>query len=327
MLPPPRCDGTPTEEISRKSFQLHADLARELNGPTSYDYRCLDTLAVTASTRPSSSPANVGPKLDWLDPEIILQTSVSGDKTTTAQLHPLKFTNTLMQLAIARGAELMITTVDGFEFHDNDDRRQVRGVRVTGQTCNTEFIPCDDVIIAMGPWSGLTSSWLPHRVAVSGSRVHSVILKPTAPVSVHALFVLFDDGKKESEPEVYPRPDGTVFVCGGLETHSLPADPRHIKPVKDSILHLRDIAGILSPKHLRDATVVREQCGFVPVSYDSIPLIGKYPGIDRLYMATGHSVWGILQAPATGLAMAELLLEGNSTSLDLKQFEPSRLLM
>ena len=43
------------------------------------------------------------------------------------------------------------------------------------------------------------------------------------------------------------------------------------------------------------------------------------------YVATGHSVWGILNAPATGEAMADLILDGRSGALDLSPFDPARL--
>ena len=42
-------------------------------------------------------------------------------------------------------------------------------------------------------------------------------------------------------------------------------------------------------------------------------------------MATGHSVWGILNAPATGEALAELIAEGAARSTDLRPFAPTRL--
>ena len=42
-------------------------------------------------------------------------------------------------------------------------------------------------------------------------------------------------------------------------------------------------------------------------------------------MATGHSVWGILNAPATGEALAELIADGGARSPDLTPFDPTRL--
>jgi glycine/D-amino acid oxidase-like deaminating enzyme len=43
------------------------------------------------------------------------------------------------------------------------------------------------------------------------------------------------------------------------------------------------------------------------------------------YVATGHSVWGILNAPATGEAMAELIVDGSARTIDLGAFDPARL--
>ena len=42
-------------------------------------------------------------------------------------------------------------------------------------------------------------------------------------------------------------------------------------------------------------------------------------------MATGHSVWCILNAPATGEALVELIAEGVSSITDLTPFDLTRL--
>jgi len=49
------------------------------------------------------------------------------------------------------------------------------------------------------------------------------------------------------------------------------------------------------------------------------------PGVDGAYVATGHSVWGMLNAPATGEAMAELILDGAAHHVDLAPFAAGRL--
>jgi glycine/D-amino acid oxidase-like deaminating enzyme len=48
-------------------------------------------------------------------------------------------------------------------------------------------------------------------------------------------------------------------------------------------------------------------------------------GAEGAYIATGHSVWGILNAPATGKAMAELIVDGAASTVDLSPFDPGRL--
>ena len=49
------------------------------------------------------------------------------------------------------------------------------------------------------------------------------------------------------------------------------------------------------------------------------------PGVAGAYVATGHNCWGILNAPASGEAMAELIVDGAATTLDLAAFDPARL--
>ncbi|MGH7386726.1 MAG: NAD(P)/FAD-dependent oxidoreductase, partial [Candidatus Rokuibacteriota bacterium] len=69
----------------------------------------------------------------------------------------------------------------------------------------------------------------------------------------------------------------------------------------------------------------RQAC-YRPVTDDGIPLIGRVPGAAGAYVATGHGPWGMLNAPGTGLALAELITAGAASSLDLRPFDPSRLL-
>ena len=61
------------------------------------------------------------------------------------------------------------------------------------------------------------------------------------------------------------------------------------------------------------------------MTQDGLPLIGAIPGARGAYVATGHSVWGILNAPATGEAMAELILDGVTKAVNLSPFDPARL--
>ena len=80
----------------------------------------------------------------------------------------------------------------------------------------------------------------------------------------------------------------------------------------------------LSPV-LAAAKIVARQACYRPITRDGLPLIGPVAGVEGAYIATGHSVWGILNAPATGEAMAELIIDGAARSVDLSAFDPARL--
>ena len=75
---------------------------------------------------------------------------------------------------------------------------------------------------------------------------------------------------------------------------------------------------------LAAATITRRQACYRPVTDDNLPLIGRVPGRAGAYVATGHVPWGMLNAPATGLALAELITDGAPSLLDLRAFDPAR---
>ena len=80
------------------------------------------------------------------------------------------------------------------------------------------------------------------------------------------------------------------------------------------------ISPVLAP-----AKILARQACYRPVTRDGLPLIGRIPGVERAYVATGHSVWGVLNAPATGEAMADLIIDGAAHSVDLAPFDPGRI--
>lgn len=106
----------------------------------------------------------------------------------------------------------------------------------------------------------------------------------------------------------------------------VPEDPETITGEIESIEMLHKIAGTVSSHLQKDkvSEVVAEQACFLPCTDDGLPVIGEIPGVKNCYVATGHSCWGILNGPATGASLAELILEGKSTTVDLKPFTPTR---
>jgi glycine/D-amino acid oxidase-like deaminating enzyme len=50
------------------------------------------------------------------------------------------------------------------------------------------------------------------------------------------------------------------------------------------------------------------------------------PGTAGAFVATGHGPWGMLNAPATGESLAELIAEGSASRVDLRPFDPARLM-
>ncbi|KAG9287063.1 hypothetical protein G9A89_023028 [Geosiphon pyriformis] len=314
------CNGGPQEDLAHKSFEMHYELSRKLDGKKRYDWRVVDTYSVSASVKAVS---NKPTPTDWLKRGVITKYKEVGNTQTTAQLHPYKFTQTLIEEAKSRGATVLIARAEGLEFDGN----KVKGVYLS----NGEILRVDTVIIAMGPWSGKALNWLIKKSGrsyylpdITGQRAHSIILRPSAPLSAHVCFVSLNTGRKFAEPEIYPRPDGDVYIFGELDTGELPESAEQYVPSPTAIKNLKNNMQILSPDILGVAPIVTEQCCFMPIPEDNRPLIGKVPWLEGIYIASGHSVWGILNSPGTGLVIAEMVLEGEAKSIDVRKLSPIR---
>lgn len=308
------CDGSPLESLARRSFALHASLPEKIGGD--WGYRRLATYGGFASAEGGARRARTSRGVDWVSDGVVVDRRL-GSTETTAQVHPREFTAAMMRAAEARGAWLRLGQVTGV-VRDRSGAR-VRGVEVDGET-----IEGDAVVIAMGPWSILAAQWLPLP-PVFGLKGHSLVFETGTKVPAEALFLEYQEvtGSVHS-PEVFPRTDGTTYVCAISSESPLPVDPADVVPDPGAIERLHAMCVRLSAT-LGEAKVLASQACHRPVTQDGLPLIGRVPVLDGAYVATGHSVWGILNAPATGEAVAELILDGAAHSVDLAPFDPARL--
>ncbi|KAK1587920.1 hypothetical protein Q3G72_018278 [Acer saccharum] len=321
------CDNGAISSLARASFNLHRSLSDELNGPENYGYRPLTTLSLTVTeSQTTSTSTNAGSSSilpSWVDGPIKSPRTI-GSPETTAQVHPKLFTKTLLNKAVNDyGVEVVIGKVE-----------RVVGVEVEGGRVDSvvleggRVIESDSVVLALGPWSG-KFEMLSSIFRVYGLKAHSIVVEPKegASITPHALFLSYFParGGKALDPEVYPRPTGEVYVCGMSSEQEVPDNPEEIAGDPDSIQVLKRVARTVS-SHLGEgeAQVKAEQACFLPCTDDSIPIIGEIPGAKGCYVATGHSCWGILNGPATGAALAELVIDGHASIVDLSRFSPTR---
>ena len=304
------CDGTPLMHLARRSFALHAELAEGCAGE--WGYRRMTTYGGNVDRRSPATSSRTGPA--WLSPNIRINTQL-GSVGTTAQVQPAAFTAGMMRAAQARGAELRQGTVTGL---------LRRGGDVVGVDLDGTALEGDAVVIAMGPWSMLAAQWLPLP-PVFGLKGHSLVFETGSAIPPEALFLEYQEATGSLlSPEIFPRADGTTYVCAISSASPLPTDPDLVAPDDGAIDRLKALCDRISPI-LATSRVLASQACFRPVTQDGLPLIGAVPGARGAYVATGHSVWGILNAPATGEAVAELILDGATQAVDLSPFDPARL--
>lgn len=309
------CRGTPVAALAERSFDLHSDWAEKLGDR--YGYRRVDTFAAVMSERRRIASDRSMANATWLAPEARRRSQI-GNIDTTAQIDPEAFTTTLIEAARAQGARLVIGTV-------SDLRKSKDGSRIEAVALEDgNDIAADAAVIAMGPWSVLAARWLPLP-PVYGLKGHSIVFRPSVTLPAETVFAEFEQGDGEVlAPEIVPRPDGTLYVCGLPGTAPLPLDPSMVEAESGACERLRHATEQLVPG-LGDATLLLGQACYRPITADGVPLVGPVPGLAGAYVATGHSVWGMLNAPGTAEALADVILHGRPSRVALEPFSLTRL--
>jgi hypothetical protein len=85
-------------------------------------------------------------------------------------------------------------------------------------------------VIALGPWSILAAEWLPIP-AVFGLKGHSLVFETGTKVPAEAVFLECREASGAVQtPELFPRADGTTYVCAISSESPLPIDPARVTP-------------------------------------------------------------------------------------------------
>jgi glycine/D-amino acid oxidase-like deaminating enzyme len=337
-------DGTPLQDLQRQGFELHQEIADELlqNEDASdipgIDYRRLTCAAVAIDESAETVQKPRSKKLkdvEWVDQNVVMGSMPMGDESSIAQVHPRKFCQAIWQTAVNKvGSTLIKGRIVKAKLKESDavddNTVSIHAVELD----NGQVLPTDNLVIACGPWTHEANQWFEeynnqhdssiHIPDITGVKCHSILVKSPKILS-QAVFFEGDGTLGDGDLEVYPRPDGDCYVNGFPDEEAVVTERPGEESLDRSALDLLQMAmEQTASKELfqgQSTTAPHtEQVCYWPETIDGLPLIGPIPGVDGTFVAAGHSVWGILQGPATGRAIAELIMEGKSNSLDLGMF-------
>jgi D-amino-acid dehydrogenase len=69
--------------------------------------------------------------------------------------------------------------------------------------------------------------------------------------------------------------------------------------------------------------VQEEWYGWRPMTYDSVPIVGRLPAAENLFIAAGHNMLGLSMAPGTGKLVAEMVT-GERPHIEAALYSPTR---
>ena len=184
----------------------------------------------------------------------------------------------------------------------------VGGTRVRRVRTDQGMLEADEVVLAAGAGIRALGRLLGLRLEVVAGQGYNVAL-PTTPELEHPVIV------EEVHAVATPFADrirlgGTMELAGDAP----PFDQRRVDAILRSMRRYLDLAW----EERFDTWA-----GSRPMSADGLPLIGRTRRFANVVIAGGHGMFGLTLAPATGRAVAELLVDGRP-STDLSPFDPDR---
>jgi glycine/D-amino acid oxidase-like deaminating enzyme len=192
------------------------------------------------------------------------------------------------------------------------------GGKVTGvQTTLGEF-GAPIVVNAAGPWAGMVNKMAGLDLPYDTWRHDTMfVARPTQVGPSHPTVIDFAN-------DMYFRPEGNLTLVG-LEDgnpfgESPDSDTDHARKgfVERGIDRICRRIPIMENGGLHSA-----HGGYDGITPDQHPMLGA-AGPDGFYLDCGFSGTGFKTAPAVGLCMSELLLDGASKTVDLSIYSPSR---
>jgi len=208
----------------------------------------------------------------------------------------------LAQAAALEGVEFIQAEVSGL---------LRRGDRVVGVSTAESNLIAGGVLLAAGAWSGQLAATAGVTLPVVPVRGQILCLEGI-PRRLHHLLHLKDH-------YLVPRAGGEILVGSCMEWVGF---AKHV--TAGQIGAFLQAAVRLVPR-VGSLPIKATWAGFRPWAPDGKPVIGPWPGIEGLFVSTGHGRNGILLTPITARLIRELIV-GGSPSLDLTPFLPDRFL-
>ena len=311
--------------LSAASLTLHTELAEELPNETGIDHgydlkpylRCAfgDTGHVEAQSflqdrRSEGLPAEwlsgneAREVCDWLSEEVEAACFTEIEPTVDSRL----LTKSLLNAAQAKGAQVLAAEAEGLS---GTGIKLADGLR----------LDADAVVLAMGPWTNEAGKWLGYDV-------------PVIPQKGELLYMhLSEDEAGDIDQDrpsatMHNMDEGGVILTRRLSRTVLGATKEDGKgydrePSRYAWEFILPKVQRLTDRITSDSVTHHTAC-LRPMPADGKPYVGKAPGFDNVFIASGHWSEGVHYAPLTGKAISDLVTSGTSET-DISAITADRL--
>lgn len=291
---------------SRDRYPSYVAALTERTGrPIPLNFRGVLVLGMTDHQAENMNPA-ADAATEWLDSAALRALEPALGHASGAALHTLDgsveplFLLDALRVAVAAHDRIVPVREDVCSVHDGD----------SGCTLVTEMenrFASDYVVMAAGAWTPL----------IEGVDVPAIPVRPMRGQMVAFAATPIRHVTYGAGAYLIPKSDGNT-VAGSTSEYS----GFDVRTTEAGLASIRERAYTTCPA-LAGVGERASWSGLRPVTPDMLPVIGPDADRPRVIYACGHSRNGILLAPLTAEAVADLLT-GTPTKYDIGQFRPGR---
>ena len=247
--------------------------------------------------------------VEWLDQADVLKVEPRANPAClgasyargTGAIEAYRYNLAAAQAAEKFGAEILLRRVTGLISE---------GGRCSGVTLETGQLEAGAVVLAVGPWSQQASSWCGVEIPVSPLKGQVIRLQLTTDPMRASL--------NYAGSYAASKPDGLIWA--GTTEEEAGFDVGITTAARDKIMG--DLLK-MAPS-LADAELVQQTACLRPISADGLPIVGKVPGWENLYVGTGSGRKGILWSTGMCHGLADLIVKGSTDVPGVSSLDPAR---
>jgi D-amino-acid dehydrogenase len=221
-----------------------------------------------------------------------------------AQLNPNLLVSNLKNHLNTEGVTFLYQTeVKGFEFKNQT---------VTSILTEKGKLDFDEIVIAVGAWSGVLSEKLGISLPLQGGKGYSMMFDGLGDKIKIPTIML--------EARATATPMGNALRCAGtmeIAGIDLSVNMNRVKGIVQGVNSFYPDLKVDLPQ--------KEQVwsGLRPCSPDGLPYIGRLKTLKNVTIATGHGMMGLSLGPATGKLVSEIIGQ-KKLSMSIQKLNPNR---
>ena len=190
----------------------------------------------------------------------------------------------------------------------------LKGNKISKVKTNSGEIHTEYVVNTCGPWSAALGKTIDLEIPVSPLRRQWFVTDSLPVLPAEFPFVI------DFSQSLYFHREGSGLLSGMSNPREKIGEDQSIDPEWE-LEHIE--AAVKRMPMLENTGIRTRQAGLYEMTPDAHPIIGSTP-VDGFYLLTGFSGHGFMQGPVCGKLMAEILIDGDASTVDISMLDYNR---